>query len=555
MLRNLAIRNIVLIDACELSLGKGLCVLTGETGAGKSILLDSLGLALGGRSEARLLRAGSAQASVSATFDIHSNPGAQAALAELGIEAEDELILRRTLTPDGKTRCFVNDTAVSVAGLKAVGETLIEIHGQHDGRGLLDAATHREILDAYGELGAAGKATAKAYEAWKQCLDALEAVRQQLEAAAREKDYLQHMQKELGALAPEPGEEVTLADTRTAMMSYEKLVETLNDANDELNSGKGVAGMMGSAHRLLARSALGSDGRFARILEALDKAGEELAEAESQLAKMLDAAQYDPAKLERIEERLFALRAAARKYNIQPEELPALLADVNAKLANLREGQGHLKSLEQAAGEARALYAKAAEKLSAGRVKAGKGLEKAVAGELGNLKMAATVFNVTVDTLPEERWGVHGIDAVAFVASTNKGTAPAPLHKIASGGELSRFMLAMKVALAKIKSTPTLIFDEIDTGTGGAVADAIGKRLAKLGETQQVLVVTHLPQVAARGAHHLRVRKEEKRGSTITRVEELAAGQRNEEIARMLAGASVTNEARKAADKLLQAAG
>jgi len=554
MLKNLAIRNIVLIDACELLLAGGLCVLTGETGAGKSILLDALGLALGGRSEARLLRAGAAQASVSAAFDIRGNEAAKVALVELGLEADDELILRRTLTPDGKTRCFINDVAVSVAGLKAVGETLIEIHGQHDGRGLLDPATHRVILDAYGELGAPTTATARAYGEWKRCLEALEAARHAIETAAREKEYLQHMQKELSALAPEPGEEEALADTRTMMMGSEKLVETLNDAGNELAAGKGAVSMLASAQRILSRSALGGSGRFNTVIEALERAGEEVAEAETQIAKLLDDAQYDPAKLEQIEERLFTLRGVARKSSVPVGDLPGLLAQVNEKLAQLKEGQHQIKALEQASAAAREQYIAAAEKLSAGRAKAAKSLEKAVAAELGSLKMAATVFKVSLEKLPEERFSAHGIDAVAFIAATNKGTVPAPLHKIASGGELSRFMLAMKVALARIKSTPTLIFDEIDTGTGGAVADAIGQRLAKLGETQQVLVVTHLPQVAARGSHHLRVLKEEKKGATFTRVETLTSVARSEEVARMLAGASVTTEARRAAEKLLQAA-
>ena len=338
-------------------------------------------------------------------------------------------------------------------------------------------------------------------------------------------------------------------------MGSEKLAQTLADAQTELTSGKGVVGMIGTAQRILSRSALGSDGRFVAVVEALDKAGEAVAEVEQQIERQLEAAEYDPNKLEQAEERLFALRALARKYETQPEGLVILLAQVTQKLTQLKEGQHQLKALEQAATEAQALYVKVAEKLSAGRIKAGKSLEKAVTGELESLKMAATQFSVGVEKLPEERFGPHGIDSVAFVASTNKGTALAPLHKIASGGELSRFMLAMKVALAKIKSTPTLIFDEIDTGTGGAVADAIGQRLSKLGRSQQVLVVTHLPQVAARGDHHLRVLKEEKRGATYTRVEPLPQKQRSEEIARMLAGASVTAEARKAAEKLLQAAG
>jgi DNA repair protein RecN (Recombination protein N) len=555
MLKELAIRNIVLIDTCDLTLAEGLCVLTGETGAGKSILLDALGLALGGRSEARLMRNGAAQASVSATFDIGDNKVAKGILAGLGLEIQNEIIVRRALTPDGKTRCFINDVAVSVTGLKSLGDTLIEIHGQHDGRGLLDPATHRVILDAYGELEPQVLQTQDAYGEWKRCQEAVLAARAAIEAAEREKEYLQHMQKELSTLAPEAGEEVTLADARTLMMQSEKLAETLNDARNELVNGKGAAGMLASSQRILTRSALGADGRFAGIIQMLERAGEEVAEAETQIEKLLEASQYNPAKLEQIEERLFGLRAAARKYNIPVDELAGLLAEVTGKLESLREGQHQLKALEQAQKEAQSEYRQAAEKLSAGRAKAAKRLEKAVADELASLKMAATIFKITLEKLPEDRFSPHGIDAVQFVAATNKGTALSPLHKIASGGELSRFMLAMKVALAKVKSTPTLIFDEIDTGTGGAVADAIGQRLAKLGNSQQILVVTHLAQVAARGAHHLRVLKEEKRGHTFTRVETLSPQARSEEVARMLAGETVTHEARKAADKLLQAAG
>ena len=555
MLKELAIRNIVLIDACDIVLASGLCVLTGETGAGKSILLDALGLALGGRFEARLLRNGAASASVSATFDIVRNESAKAALAELGLEDTDEIIVRRTLSADGKTRCFINDAAVSVGGLKSLGDTLIEIHGQHDGRGLLDPATHRLILDAYGGLEPLVDVTQAAYKQWRHCLDLVSQAQSALEAAAREKEYLQHMQKELSALAPQEGEEETLADTRTRMMQSEKLAETLNDARNELLAGKGAAGMLASSQRILTRSALGADGRFAAVVELLERAGEELAEAETQIEKLLGAAEYNPSKLEQIEERLFLLRGVARKYTTDAHGLVQLLAEVSGKLESLKHGQHHLQELEQAAKNAGALYVKQAQKLSTARGKAAKSLEKAVALELGSLKMAATVFKVALDALPEERFSPSGIDAVQFLAATNKGTALAPLHKIASGGELSRFMLAMKVALAKIKSTPTLIFDEIDTGTGGAVADAIGQRLAKLSEFQQVLVVTHLPQVAARGSHHLRVLKEEKRGLTFTRVDTLSSQSRSEEIARMLAGETVTSEARKAAEKLLQAAG
>lgn len=555
MLTTLSIRNIVLIEQCDLAFAKGLCVLTGETGAGKSILLDSLGLVLGMRAEGRLIRAGATQASVAASFDISTNEGAKAALEALGLEAEDELIIRRTLSGDGKTKCFVNDVAVSVAGLKALGETLLEIHGQHDGHGLLDASTHKPMIDAYGELEKQAVAVAVAYEAWRQKREALQAAEAALEQAARERDYLLHMQKELGGLSPELGEEETLADSRTRMMQGEKLADTLNDARNEINHGKGAMSMMSGAQRTLARSSLGADGKFAAAVDALERACTALGEAEEVIEECLRQSQYDPAELERIEERLFALRAASRKYNVTVDGLATLKAEVDGKLASLRDQQHTLGTLKEDVAKTREAFMAKAETLSVSRVKAAKKLEKAVAGELEGLRMGATTFAVMCARQPEEKWNVSGIDAVHFEAATNKGASLAPLHKIASGGELSRFMLAMKVALAKVKSTPSLIFDEIDTGTGGAIADAIGQRLAKLGATHQVMVVTHLPQVAACGAHHFRVMKEEKGGHTFTRVAALTVKERKEELARMLAGAEVTPEARKAAEKLLQAAG
>lgn len=555
MLTSLAIRNIVLIEQCDLTFAGGLCVLTGETGAGKSILLDSLGLVLGMRAEARLVRHGAAQAGVTAAFDICANHAAKRALAELGLDAEDELIIRRTLTPDGKTKCFINDVAVSVAGLRALGGTLVEVHGQHDGHGLLDAATHRPILDAYGELEKQVAGVNTAHELWQTHLQALQAAEAALEQAAREKDYLEHMQKELGQLSPEPGEEEVLADKRTRMMQGEKLADTLQDTQKELTGGKGAMAMMSAAQRILARSSLGADGRFSEAVDALERACTALGEAEESIEKLIAASQYDPQELERIEERLFALRAAARKYNTSVDGLAQLKAEVDGKLSGLRDQQHTLGGLHKQVEASRAEFMTKAETLRAARAKAVKKLEKAVAGELEGLKMGSTTFAIMLEPLPEERWNAAGMDAVYFVAATNKGSAPAPLHKIASGGELSRFMLAMKVALAKVKSTPTLIFDEIDTGTGGAVADAIGQRLAKLGGTHQVLVVTHLPQVAACGAHHLRVSKTEKKNATFTQVEVLDSSARREELARMLAGAEVTAEARRAAEKLLKVAG
>lgn len=552
MLTEITIRNIVLIEQSDIAFEPGLCVLTGETGAGKSILLDALGLALGARAETRLIRRGKDQASVSAVFDIRSNANAKAVLDELGLEQADELIIRRSITPDGKNKCFVNDMAVGVTALKQLGDWLVEVHGQHDGRGLLDPSTHREILDLHGELGKECAAVEGAYIKWKASRTSLEEAQKGIEAAEREKDYLLHMQQELSDLAPKENEETELADARTIMMQSEKLAETLSDALNELRAGKGAAGMLNSAQRTLARSALNS--RFTAAVEALERASTEAQEAEISIESLLRDSQYDPTKLEHIEERLFSLRAAARKYHTQPQELPELLAQVNAKLNTLKNQEHQIAELQKAVNETREAYKVYAEKLSKQRQKAAKSLEKAVATELESLKMGATQFHVLLETLPEERWSAAGTDAMQFQAATNRGTTLAPLHKIASGGELSRFMLGMKVALASVKSTPSLIFDEIDTGTGGAVADAIGKRLAKLGQTHQVLVVTHLPQVAAMGNQHLHILKEEKSGATFTKVTSLNAKDRKEELARMLAGAEITSEARKAAEKLLQAA-
>jgi DNA repair protein RecN (Recombination protein N) len=553
MLTHIAIRNIVLIERCDIAFMRGLCVLTGETGAGKSILLDALGLALGARAETRLIRYGKEQASVNAAFDISANASVREALTELGIEPADELLIRRILTADGKTKCFVNDVPVSVNTLKSLGDKLVEVHGQHDGRGLLDPATHREMLDMYGELREIVTEVEDAYRKWNDCGEKLKEIRGKMEAAAREKEYLLHMRKELAALAPAAGEEAELAEKRSVMMQSEKLAETLNDALGELHSGKGIAGMLNSAQRILMRSPLGSNNRFAAAIQALEQASAEAQEAETAIESLLRGSHYDPATLERIEERLFAIRAAARKYDVAADQLPTLLAEVNDKLMSLSDQQGQIAGLRKAVEEAKAKYKKLADGLSARRQKTAKGLEKAVTGELESLKMAATRFHIALEILPEERWSAHGMDNVQFQAATNKGAGLTALHKIASGGELSRFMLAMKVALAKVKSTPSLIFDEIDTGTGGAVADAIGRRLAVLGATHQVLVVTHLPQVAARGSHHLRILKEEKSGATYTQVEILSEKERNEELARMLAGEEITAEARKAAEKLLQA--
>ncbi len=553
MLTRLSIHNVVLIERCELEFAPGLSVLTGETGAGKSILLDALGLALGLRAESGLLRAGATQASVTAEFTLDDAPEAQALLKELDLETGETLILRRTLSMDGKSRGFVNDNSVSLNALRSLGDALLEVHGQHDQRGLLSARTHQDTLDRYGDLDAPRRVVGDAWRHWKATLAALDALRRELESIKQEQGYLQFMHTELSKMQPQPGEEESLSLQRTTMMQSEKLAEILQDVIRELNPQKPVASSLGVAERILSRSALNADGKFRPILEHLERAQAELQEAQSQLEKLSQHCTYDPQKLERMEERLFALRAAARKYNMPVEELPGLLAQVSAKLAAIDTQAEREAALAKQAEEAKTAYQKVAEKLSGKRKLAAKKLETAMLKELAPLKMESVGFRVAMEALPQEQWGVSGMDSARFEAATNKGSAFAPLHKIASGGELSRFMLALKVALSRVTSAPVMIFDEIDAGTGGAVADAIGARLALLGKTQQVFVVTHLPQVAAKGDMHLRVSKEEKKGATFTRVETLDKQGREEELARMLAGAQITAEARKAAQRLMKA--
>jgi len=555
MLAQLSIRNIVLIESCDIELKSGLCVLSGETGAGKSILLDALGLVLGARADSGLVRSGQAQGSVSAEFDITSNDGAKAVLAELEMEAADTLIIRRSIGADGKTRALINDEPITVAGLKKLAETLVEIHGQHDQRSLQDATIHRSLLDEYAKLGASRKKVAESYRAWRDVRDSIAALKEEIARTAQEQDYLQHMARELKQLSPEPGEEETLATQRSGMMQSEKLFELLNEAIGELNSGKGVVSSLRGAQRGLSRSPLGA--AYTAIIESLEKAAIETEEALYALEKAGEDATFNPEKLERIEERLFALKAAGRKYNMPVDELAALHAQVEEKLARISSQDHLLAGLEAQLATKRDAFLDVAKTLSAARKKAAATLEKSITAELKPLKMESTRFRVRIDTLEESGWSASGIDEVHFECATNvvKGAGDVPfaaLNKIASGGELSRFMLAMKVALSATRSTPTMIFDEIDTGTGGAVADAIGQRLSILGHGTQVLVVTHLAQVAARGTQHLRVEKTEGAKKVTTSVTELSPTERQEEVARMLSGATITQEARKAAQKLLE---
>jgi DNA repair protein RecN (Recombination protein N) len=555
MLARLSIRDIVLIDRLDLDFAEGLAVLTGETGAGKSILLDAFALALGARGDATLVRQGADQGQVTAMFDVADDHPVQALLKENGIDTDDALILRRVQFADGKTRAFVNDQPVSVQTLKSLGAALVEIHGQHDDRALVDAATHRRLLDAFGGLDTQAAEIARLWETRRSAVMAVEEHRAEVERAQREADYLRHAVDELTTLAPQPGEETALADKRSAMMQGEKVADDLREAHDAVAGPASPVPALGTAIRKLERRSAQAPGLLDAPVKALDAALTAIEEARAHLEAALIAANHDPQELERIEERLFALRAAGRKYNSAVDNLAALATKYAADLALIDAGAERLAVLEKAAEEAERLYRAAAEKLSAARKKAATSLDKAVNTEIKPLKLDRATFSTQIDTDPAAA-GPNGIDRVEFWVQTNPGTRPGPLMKVASGGELARFLLALKVVLADRGSAPTLIFDEIDTGVGGAVADAIGVRLAKLSGNVQAIAVTHAPQVAARASRHYVIAKDalDKGKRVATRVTEVAAEKRREEIARMLAGAEITEEARAAAERLIRAA-
>src|ERR1700751_3346640 len=555
MLARLSIRDIVLIERLDIEFAKGLAVLTGETGAGKSILLDAFALALGGRGDAGLVRHGAEQGQVTAVFDVPRDHPATAILSENGLDDTGEMILRRVQLSDGRTRAFVNDQAISVQTLKAVRSALVEIHGQHDERALVDASTHRRLLDAFGGLEKDVGLLEVLWDARRTANSALDQHRASMERAAREADYLRHASDELKVLAPKDGEETQLAERRTVMMQGEKIAADLREAQDAVSGDHSPVAALSAAVRRLERRAANSPALVEPAVKAIDTAINALEEADQHLAAALAAADFDPAELERIEERLFTLRAASRKYSTPVDALAVLAAKYASDVALIDAGAERLKKLEAAANAADKLYVAAAAKLSAARIKSAEKLNKAVNAELAPLKLERAKFMTQVES-DERAPGPQGFDRVEFWVQTNPGTKPGPLMKVASVGELSRFLLALKVGLAARGSAPTLVFDEIDTGVGGAVADAIGARLARLAGQVQVMAVTHAPQVAARADQHLLISKDtlDKGKRVATRVNALVADHRREEIARMLAGAEITAEARAAAERLLKAA-
>lgn len=555
MLVQLAIRDIVLIDKLDLQLSGGLTVLTGETGAGKSILLDAFALALGGRGDGALVRHGQPQGQVTAAFDLAASHPAVATAVSHGVDVEGDLILRRVQMADGRTRAFVNDQPVSAQALRSIARDLVEIHGQHDDRALVSPATHRALVDAYGGLGKQAEAVRAAHQSVRAARIELEQEEARIAKARADADFLRHAHAELSKLAPEPGEEAELAARRTAMMQAEKVTGELRDAQEAVGGDHAPLSVLSGVLRRLERRAPQAPALIEPSLKALDAAINALDAAQTTIEAALRQADFDPRELERVEERLFALRGAARKYAVAIEELPRLADKFAADLAALDAGEALLVKLSQAAHAAEESYARLADALSKARKAAAAKLDAAVCAELAPLKLERAKF-ITEIVSDAGLSGPDGIDQVEFWAQTNPGTRPGPLMKVASGGELARFMLALKVVLADRGSAPTLVFDEIDTGVGGAVADAIGQRLARLSQRAQVLAVTHAPQVAARAEGHFRIAKDaaDKGARVATRVQALDAAARREEVARMLAGATITPEARAAAASLIAGA-
>ncbi|MGE7368231.1 DNA repair protein RecN [Neorhizobium sp. NPDC001467] len=557
MLIQLSIRDIVLIERLDLDFEAGLSVLTGETGAGKSILLDSLSLALGGRGDGGLVRHGSDRGQVTAVFDVGMDHPARQLLRENGLDDDGDLIFRRVQSADGRTKASVNDQPVSVQLMRQLGHQLVEIHGQHDDRALVDTDAHRTLLDAFAGLADETGRVSALYRAWKDAERTLKTHRARVEAAAREADYLRSSVEELEALSPRDGEEDELADSRARMQKSERIAGDISEASEFLNGHASPVPLIASMVRRLERKSHEAPGLLEETVELLDQALNHLSNAQMEVEAALRRTEFDPRELERVEERLFALRAAGRKYSVPVTELPALAQKMVADLADLDAGEEKLGQLEKISEAARAAFDQAAVALSYKRHDGASALSDAVMAELPALKLERARFMVDVTT-DAQAASADGIDQVEFHVQTNPGTRPGPIMKVASGGELSRFLLALKVALADRGSAPTLVFDEIDSGVGGAVADAIGQRLKRLSANVQVLSVTHAPQVAARAATHMLISKGpagDGSDKIATRVATMTPENRAEEIARMLSGASVTAEARAAAAALLAAEG
>jgi DNA repair protein RecN (Recombination protein N) len=558
LLENLVVKSIVLIDEANIDFNDNLCVLTGETGSGKSILLDALSLAIGVRSSSRLLRGGEKQGHVVATFNIKNNKKCQELLNEMNISFDDEVVLRRVLTDDGKSRAFINDIAVTQAFLNQVGEELVEIHGQHDQRGLLNPSFHRDILDDYGNLKEQKKIVADIYTKMKNAENTLFELISQRDNIAREVEYLEHILTEIKNMNIQDNEEDELNEKRKLLMNKEKVLGVLENVKNLVDGQNSISKMILSAQNSLSRNiGLGEnimhegENAFEQVIDYFEKGLIEFNEGLDKINTIYNNLDFNEYSLSDVEERLFAIRALCRKLNITSDILKEYQGEIEKKLQNLKHQNVEIAELETQTKDFKQNYLREAEKLRTQRKVVAEILKKEVLEELIPLKMEATRFETEFIDLNEKSWNANGIDGVRFLVAINVGTELDDLSKVASGGELSRFMLALKVVLSKIKSVPTLIFDEIDTGVSGAVADAIGERLKKLGQSSQVLVITHLPQVASKGDNHLRISKETRDNKTYTVIEKLNNDTRKVEIAKMISGEVVTDEALKMAEKLL----
>lgn len=551
MLLTLSIRNIVLIDKLDLDFKSGLSVLTGETGAGKSILLDSLGLLLGNRAETSLIRQGEEKLSVMGTFSIPQNSEFKSLLDEYDLEVEDEIIIKRSLTHDGKSKIFFNDQPISAKTLKEIGHFLVEIHGQFDNQGLLNPSNHLDILDAYGDYKESLQAVSQTYYQYQQAKAARVEAQKTIEQAKIDEDNLRHWCSELKQMNIQDNEEELLGQRRQELMNAEKIIDSINYAYGALTQGADIQGALRQAQNAIDKvNGLVND-KYQSLAEMLEQAAIDVSESINELEDIASHISTNQNELESIEERLFALRGLARKHQTSIADLPNVLADFEKKLEAIEYGEDNLNKLRHAEEEVKLSYIKLANDLSAKRQATALKLDQNVMAELKPLKMEKAKFLTVIDKCEENSWTAKGLNSVIFTVATNPNSPQGPLNKIASGGELARFMLALKVNLAQSSQIETMIFDEVDAGVGGATAQAVGERLAKLAQNVQVLVVTHSPQVAARGNNHLKVEKHTVNNITTTTVKELNKIERHEEIARMLAGETITDEARAAAKVLI----
>lgn len=554
MLTNLSIRDVVVIKELDVEFKSGLTALTGETGSGKSILLDALGLALGMRADASLVRQGADKASVTAQFELPKKSPIHTILQDQGLESGTELILRRILNADGKSRAFANDQPISVQLLKQIGAELIEIHGQFDQHGLLDRATHRATLDDFAGLNKDLDKLKNLYGAWKQAEKSWAQAVADQQTKQTQEQFLRHAINELRGFEAKNGEEEDLAARRTLLQHREKIIGAIGTALDAIEGEKGADRQVLTAQKSLGRIADKAPDIMEPILQSLERASVELQDAGAALRNAVGDDGDAQAQLETLEDRLFGLRELSRKYNVPCDQLPELLAQMENEINFIDNADQHIAALFDAAQSAKKSYHKLALEISAARKKSAQKLDKSVAAELEPLKLGRATFITEQSILPDDQWADHGIDTIEFAVITNPGMPAGPLHKIASGGELSRFMLAIKVVLAESGAAASMIFDEIDTGVSGGVADAVGSRLERLAQKAQILLVTHSPQVASKAQHHYRISKSTSKNSTSTELKILSAAERREELAKMLSGASITDEARAAAGKLLGAA-